>query len=436
MAKSHPAGFIWGAASAAHQVDGMDVHSDWWQFERQPGRVPGWSQLPDFARERKADHWDRFVDDLRRARNDIGLTGYRFSVDWSRVAPEPDSFDERAIDGYVSRCAALREMGISPMVTLFHWSSPRWIWDPDPMTCGWYQPAVVDRFAAFVEAIAEPLAPYVEHWVTFNEPNVFAYGGFLEGELAPGHRRSEREVFRVYRHMLECHVRAWRAIKEARADAQVGIAHHYAPMHAAHRWNLLERFIARKAESQFTWSFPDALHTGTLEFSTRTGQCWKAEIDGLEGSFDFSGVNYYQAITLSIPWGFLVHRTRDNADLDGDRARWPTRIDTDDFARVLARVQERYRKPLLITENGRAHTEDVARSEYLCAHLRTIEEAVANGVDIRGYYYWSLLDNQEWAHGFVPRFGLYEVDFASGERRLRGTGRVYADEIARLGSVR
>jgi beta-glucosidase len=413
------------------------VASDWWRFEREPGRVQNFREFPEFGQRFKSDHWRRFPDDIDRMRRDLGLSAYRFSIDWSRVEPEEGRFDEEVIERYAGLCARMRSVGIRPLVTLFHWSSPDWIWDHDDEThSGWYHPSIVDRFGRFCARIVPALAPHVDLWVTLNEPNVFLYGGFSEGILAPGHRTPDDGLVGVQRHLLLAHRDAYRTIHEARPDAAVGIAQQITPFEANSRFHPLEAYLAARVEQGFSWTFGDSLHTGRLRFPTRSGRVYRETIDGLAGTVDFSGVNFYERMLVRLPWGFWIPGVDAVHDHFGSKEIWPREINTRAFLDVLETVDRRYGLPIYITENGRAHPDDSCRQRFLEEHLITLAHAIEErGVDVRGYFYWSLLDNQEWANGFVPRLGLYEVDYADGERTLRGTGKRYA-EVIREGEIR
>jgi beta-glucosidase len=417
-------------------VEGEDVHSDWWRYEREPGNVQNFFEFPEFGQQFKSDHWRQFPEDIVRMKADLGLNAYRFSLDWSRIEPVEGQWDEAVIDRYVSLCGQMRELGIRPLVTLFHWSSPDWIWEPgNEESSGWYHPSIVDRFGAFCERVVQSLAKVVDLWVTFNEPNVFLYGGFSEGVLAPGHCRPDRELLPIQRHLLLCHRNAYRTIHESRDGAQVGIAQQITPFEPVSRWNPLEGWLSARVEQAFSWAFGDSIHTGELVLPTRSGAVIREQIEGLSGTVDFSGVNYYERMLLRIPWGVCVQRVEAIHDHFGTKEIWPREINTRAFVEILERVQSRYGLPIYVTENGRSHSDDSQRQRFLEQHLCALGHALENlDVDVRGYFYWSLLDNQEWANGFTPRLGLYEVDYSDGSRSLRDTGRRYA-EIIQSGEI-
>jgi beta-glucosidase len=431
-----PEEFTWGSATASHQVEGDNTKSDWWRFERRAGNVKGFNEFPEFGQRYKSDHWRRFPEDIRMMRSELGLSGYRFSLEWSRIEPVEGQFDQEAIARYVEMCGLMRENGIRPLVTLFHWSSPDWIWDHESEeTSGWYEDRIVDRFARFCAEVVPKLAEHVDQFVTLNEPNIFLYGSYSEGILAPGHKRKDEELLPIHRRLLRCHVEAYKIIKDARPDAEVGIAQQLCPFESRSRWNPLEAWVAAKVEQGFSWSFLDSIHTGRLYFNTRSGKRYKEPVAGLEGTADFSGINFYERMLVRVPGGLKIHGAHVEHDHHSGKEIWPKQIHTRSFVDMLQRVHERYRLPIYITENGSANPDDTKRQQFLRAHLRALGHAIEDlGIDIRGYYYWSLLDNQEWADGFVPRLGLYDVNFADGERSLRESGKQYA-EVIRRGSI-
>lgn len=433
-----PADFVFGAATSSHQVEGLNVHSDWWRYERQPGRTQNFENFPEFARERKTDHWERFENDIRRMRREIGLNGYRFSLEWSRIEPEEGRFDQAVIQRYADLCRLMQTEGVRPCVTLFHWSSPDWIWDHSrEEETGWYDPRIVERFTRFCEAIIPAIAPHADLFCTLNEPNIFTYGSYSEGILCPGHRRSDRALLPIFRHLLQCHVAAYRIIKRERPDAEVGIAQNVAPFEPASKVFPLEWWVTAKVEQGFSWMIPDALATGELVFVTRRGRRFRERIEGLAGSADFLGLNYYERFRVKVPGGWDLRRVEVIHGHDRDAKEiWPKEIHSKGLLEMLETAWNRYRLPIYITENGRAHPDDRQRAAFLREHLKVLAYArCEKDIAVRGYFWWSLLDNQEWAHGFLPRLGLYEVDFSTGERRLRDTGRAYA-EIIREGTLR
>jgi beta-glucosidase len=415
----------------------MDVQSDWWRFERLEGTTQAFHTAPQFAQDYKSDHWRQFDADVVRMKSELGLSSYRLSIDWSRVEPKEGQFDEAVIGRYGEMMATLSAAGITPLVTLFHWSSPDWIWDhADEEHTGWYAPNIVDRFVRFVRKIVPALAPHAGLFATFNEPNIFLYGAFAEGILAPGHKRRDTDLIPILRHLLLAHAGAYHAIKEIRPDAQVGIAHQFAPIEPESNSRPLEWLVAGLFEQTFTWVFPEALKTGRLSLLSRDLRRHQEEIPGLKGTADFLGVNYYERMLVRVPGGWNVLKSEALNDHRDTKEIWPRESNPAGFVDILKEVTARYGLPLYITENGKSDPNDANRRDFLLDHLRALGHAVNDlKLPIKGYYWWSLLDNQEWANGFVPRLGLYEVAYdRQGARTLRGTGRIYAS-IVRANAV-
>jgi beta-glucosidase len=423
-----PPDFLWGAASASHQVEGGNQHSDWWRYERLDGKVQAFWDFPEFARTYKSDHWRRFPEDIARMQSDLGLRSYRFSIEWSRVEPRDGEFDEVALARYAEMCALMRANGIRPMVTLFHWASPDWIWDHDrERETGWYDPAIVDRFERYVRRVVAALGSQVDVWCTMNEMNSYVYAGYAEGVHVPGHRNPDAAIAPVIRNLLRAHARAYRAIKEAYPQAQVGIAHQFTTIEPEQPWNPLAWVLAGQVENTFTWLYTDAIRDGRFALITRDLRVIREDLPEIRGTLDFVGVNYYERLLFRIPGGWNVSKATVVHDHMTAKEVWPRESHPADFLHVLRHVAKRYKLPIYVTENGRAHSDDREREAYLYDHLQVVAYAIDElKLPILGYYWWSLLDNQEWANGFVPRLGLYHVDYETGARTLRGTGRAYA----------
>ncbi len=427
-----PDGFHWGCSTASHQVEGMNNNSDWWRYERIQGNADNFFDFSEHVQNYKSDHRRQFQSDIGLMAEGLGLNSYRFSLEWSCTEPEEGRFDDEVIERYAAMCRLMRTRGIEPMACLFHWVSPDWIWDHDnERGTGWYHPSIVDRFARFAEKVIPTLSPHVNQFLTLNEPNVYLYGGYSEAVLCPGHTIEDEELVDVYRHLLQAHVAAWKVIKQANPDAEVGIANHISPFEPVSRWNPLEAWLAARVEQGFSWSFPDAVRDGRFTLGTRRSRFISEEVADLKGTVDFMGINYYQPLWAKIAFKPMVTVDVQHPYSD-DMRIWPDQIYTAGFLGILEIAHERYELPTHVLENGRSHRDDNQRREYIRQHLATLSHGINNrGVDVRGYYYWSVLDNQEWGNGFVPRLGLYEVDYDTGERTLRDSGQYYGQVIRR-----
>jgi beta-glucosidase len=379
-----PDGFFWGAATAAHQVEGCNTHSDWWRAE-QSGRLPHRS-------EDACDSWNRWPEDVRLLA-DIGLNAYRMSVEWARIQPEPGRFDQAALDTYRRLLEALRAEHIEPMVTLHHFVNPDWLADRG----GWENPDVVPYFETYVERVARELGPLVRWWVTINEPSILGLKAYIEGSWPPFMRAYPRGYVRLMRHALRAHAAGRRALREVRSDALVSMAYALWPMEPLRAWSPVDQVMA--CVGDWLWQ----------------GRVLRRALPRL----DWIGVNYYSRNVVGFPPG---------AHVAAERTDFGWEIYPRGLYNVLRRVG-RLRKPVVITENGIADADDDQRARYIVQHLVEAQRALADGVDLRGYMHWSLLDNFEWAEGFSMQFGL-----ATRDRRLRASARAYG-AIARANAL-
>jgi len=383
-----PNGFLWGAATAAHQIEGNNVHNDWWRAE-EAGILPHRSGAA-------CDSWNRWADDIRLLQ-DMGLNAYRFSVEWARIEPEPGHFDQTALDTYRRMLEAMRSGGIEPLVTLHHFTNPAWLADRG----GWSNLEVVPRFGQYADRLARTLGDLVSWWVTINEPSILGLKGYVNGSWPPFRTRDPRGYLSLMRYTTRAHMLGRQALKASHPAAQVGVAFAVWPMQALRWWSPIDQLMARLGD----WGWQGRVLNRTLR------------------ALDWIGVNYYSRTTVGWP------RARTDVVSDSDvRTDFGWEIYPRGLYDVLLRVG-RYGKPVVITENGIADRDDDLRPGYIVAHLREAHRAISAGVDLRGYMHWSLLDNFEWAEGFSQCFGL-----ATRDRMLRSSAQVYGT-IARANQV-
>jgi beta-glucosidase len=419
-----PPEFRFGVATAAHQVEGGNDNNDWWDFEQLPGRIADGSRSG-----RACEHYQRFRDDLALVR-ELHNDTYRFSVEWARVEPEPGRLDPAALGHYREVVEACRSLGLEPLVTLYHFTLPRWF----AARGGWLAAGAVDDFRRYVRAVAAALGPLVRLWVTINEPMVYLYQGYMRGVWPPA-RHSLREAIRAGRALVRAHVEAYRALHESpsyRGEApQVGVAQHLRVFEPARPGHRLDRLVVAAQEAAFNWAFLDSLERGRFYPPLGAGD----RIPGWRPSQDYVGVNYYMRDR--------VRFTATRPDLLFGLPDLPVGVWRNDLGweiypaglgDVLRQTYRRYGRPLWVTENGLADAADRSRPAFIAAHLAEVARVLAAGVPVGGYCHWSLYDNFEWAEGFTPRFGLYAVDYATQRRTLREGGRAYAD-IARSRAV-
>ena len=418
-----PKGFYFGAATSAHQVEGGNCN-DWTEWEIQNTKIKvqnatlrqaqGVNSWPDYIMKnypnplqeenyisgKACDHYNRFREDFDIAQK-LGHNAHRFSIEWSRIEPEEGRFNEAEIEHYRQVIKALRERGIEPFVTLWHWPVPVWLRDKG----GWKSKEIIPYFSRYVERVVLALQRDVNFWITLNEPLVFAKISYLEGRWPP----QEKSVFsylRVSSNLIKAHKIAYGVIKNIQPNAQVGIAHNMSFFEVENN-NFVNRALKRFGEWRKNYAF----------------------LNAIQHYQDFIGFNYYSHYRVN--FGYSKIETEKISDMGW--SLYPPGI------YYMLRALKKYNKPIYITENGLADSRDENRFWFIAEHLKWIEKAIQEGVDVRGYFHWSLLDNFEWSDGFWPRFGLVEVDYsakggsASGgktmERKIRQSAWEYAKII-------
>ena len=416
-----PAGFLWGAATSAHQVEGGNTNNDWWRFEHRPGAVLGGRCSGDACR-----HLEFFDQDFALAQAD-GHNAHRFSLEWSRLELSPGRFDPGAVAHYHHVLASLRGRGLTPIVTLHHFTNPLWIADAG----GWEAPRVVGWFERFVRFCAREFGGEVDWWCTVNEPEVFAFRGWSEGVWPPAVRDNSRALT-VIAHQLEAHGRAYRVLKEEdRADAdgdgvaaRVGFAKHRPQLEPLRPWHPLDKLQAYFEDRVFNEAVEQATTEGVIDLSIPGARGVKRIVPELKGAADWYGLNYYTR------WMVGALRTEPHLARPGSERNdlgwevWP-----EGFERALL-AAARIGLPILVTENGFADGQDRLRPGAIVRFVEAMHRAIAGGARVIGYLHWSLLDNFEWADGYHGRFGLYAVDFDRPERPR--TRRRSAEVFARI----
>lgn len=442
---SFPEDFFWGAATSAYQVEGSPLAdgagpSIWHRFSHTPGQTYE-GHTGDVA----CDHYRRFEDDVQLMQQ-LGLQAYRFSVSWSRIFPEGvGTMNTKGLDFYERLVDALLAHGIQPMITLYHWDLPAALGDRG----GWTNPDSVHWFADYAATVIRALDDRVKLWVTLNEPWVVTDGGYLHGVLAPGHK-SAFETVRATHHLLHAHGAAVEVYR-AEGNHQVGIVVNLEPKYPASD-DSKDQAAAARADAYMNRQYLDPIFWGDYpaELADVFGEAWTTfpndDLGRVQQPIDFLGVNYYKtSVTRHEPeaWPTRAADVRQvrqtHTELD-----WP--VTPQGLTDTLTWVRERYGDiPLFITENGAAFydppvangtiVEDPLRCAYYREHLRAVHAAISQGVDVRGYFAWSLLDNFEWAQGYSKRFGLVHVDFETQRRTRKASALMYRDIIRTNGNV-
>jgi beta-glucosidase len=404
-----PTDFLWGASTSAHQVEGNNQNnwSLWekknadrlackaktywksWQMEKFPEML----SAKNYISGRATDHYNRYDEDFDLMK-ELGINTYRFSIEWSRIEPEKGIFNTKEIEHYKKMIKSLRKRGIEPFVTLWHFSLPIWFEDVG----GWRNKDAVILFSDYVKKVVGEIGENVRFWVVLNEPIVYASYSYLTGNWPP-QRHNVLLYVRVIRNLIDGQIRAYKIIKNLYPHANVGLANSVV-FFEAYKNKLINRFIKKLAD--WWWNF---------RFLNKT-----------QNYLDFIGCNHYSHNRIN--FGFNKNENLKVSDMNWEL--YPGSI----YYAVKSLV--RYNKPIYITENGLADKNDTIREWYIVGNLINLNRAIKEGINIRGYFYWSLLDNFEWDKGFWPRFGLIEVDYKNNlNRRTRKSASAYKDIITK-----
>jgi beta-glucosidase len=428
-----PSDFLWGAATAAYQIEGAwnedgKGESIWDRFSHTPGTIFH-GDTGDVA----CDHYHRFREDVALMQR-LGLKAYRFSISWPRVTPNGrGAVNLPGLDFYDRLVDALLAAKIQPFVTLYHWDLPQALQEGG----GWGNRDTCGHFADYVAAVVKRLGDRVTHWTTFNEPWVAAHVGHFMGHHAPG-LVDLRLSMQVTHHLLAAHGMAARAIRAIAPHAQVGIVLNFTPPEPA------TESEANRAMVEDNWRRGSTLFLEPL-FRGHYGPTVQATMDQqgiavqpgdlalISQRLDFLGVNYYSRAVLDEQGAVVRVPGAAYTEMDWE-------VHAPALTGLLARLAREYRlPPIYITENGAAfvdevsadgHVHDSRRVNYLREHLIAVRQAMAQGVDVRAYFVWSLLDNFEWSWGFSKRFGIVYVDFASQRRIVKDSGEWYSRLVA------
>ncbi len=443
-----PEDFQWGGATSAHQIEGSPLadgagRSIWYRFSHTP-RLTLDNQTADVA----CDHYRRYASDVDLMAS-LGFNAYRFSISWSRILPDGyGRVNRKGIDFYSRLVDALLAKNIRPNVTLYHWDLPEALDNRG----GWLNRDIADWFADYATTMFDALGDRVGMWSTLNEPWVVTDGGYLYGALAPGHANLFEAPLASH-NLMRAHGAAVQRFRSSSAAAagKIGMAVNLEPKYPASD-SAEDLEATRRADAYMNRQYLDPVFLGSYPAELREifGEAWPewpdADMQLIKQAIDFLGINYY---TRNV--------TRHDATKPPICARGvkqPQHIITDThwevfpaaLTRVLLWVKERYGDlPLYITENGAAfydppspidgNIEDPLRVEYYRQHLRAAHDAIRQGVNLRGYFAWSLLDNYEWALGYSKRFGIVHVDYSTQQRTVKSSGKYYAEVIRSNGAV-
>jgi beta-glucosidase len=402
-----PEKFYFGAATSSHQVEGHN-HNDWSEWEKlnaeklaqnarsKFGHLPNWENIrlqaenpTNYISGSACDHYNRFREDFDIAKS-LGHNAHRFSIEWSRIEPSEGKFDEKEIEHYRQVIQALHERGLEPFVTLWHWTLPVWLAEKG----GVESQDFPKYFTHYTEYIVSRFKDSVKFWITLNEPTSIIGAAYINGHWPP-QKKSFFAAWRVYHILAQAHNQSFDAIHHIQPEAQVGFA------------NILQSFVPYRKKS-----IVDKISVRIAKFFTN-----EYMLRLTRGHHDFLTVQYYFHSRLK-----FINRTHNKNHNESDMG-WE--IYPGGIYHIIKDLA-RYNLPIYVTENGLADADDSRRKKFIQEHLRWIHNSIQDGADVRGYFYWSLLDNFEWDKGFWPCFGLVEIDYKTQKRHIRPSALEYA----------
>jgi beta-glucosidase len=407
-----PKHFFWGASTASHQVEGGTVNQ-WSVWELAHAKelaqtahqrlnwLPNWDKIKaqaedpaNYVSRAGVEHYKRYKEDFRLAKQ-INLTAFRFGIEWSRIEPEEGKWDEAEIAHYKEYIAELRRQHLEPFLNIWHWTMPTWFTDKG----GFEKKANRAYFDRFVQKIADELLDDIGYIITLNEPNVYSSFGYINGEWPP----QQKNIFKfltVYWNLTRVHRSAYKIIKAAKPSVQIGVAAQLANIQAKRPHNFLDETTTKWMRYFWNWWF----------------------LKRIRKYQDFIGINYYFTdYYTGVGW-------RHNPTVPVSDLGWY--MEPEGLYPLILRTWSRFKKPIFITENGLADEKDEARRWWIEESIVAMERAISEGVDLRGYFHWSLLDNFEWAYGWWPKFGLIEVDREHDMKRtIRPSAKWFAEVI-------
>jgi beta-glucosidase len=410
-----PNDFFWGASTASHQVEGNN-HNQWsvWELEnaselahtahRRLSWLPVWNEVKDLAEDPEnyvsgsgIDHYRRYEEDFSLAKK-MNLNAFRFGIEWSRIEPEEGVWNQEEIDHYKKYIATMRKQGLEPFFNIWHWTVPVWFAEKG----GFKYRKNRKYFTRFVKKVADSLLDDVEYVITLNEPNVYTSFSYLTGEWVP-EEKSPLSFMRVYWNLVQCQRDAYKILKKAKPSLQVGIAAQLANIQSKRPHNPIDNITTKWMRYFWNWWF----------------------LNRIRHSQDFVGINYYFSDYYK---GF---GERINPSVPVNDLGWY--MEPEGLHPLLVRTWHHYKKPIYITENGLADSRDEYRRWWIEETIIAIERALSEGVQVKGYFHWSLLDNFEWKYGWWPRFGLIAVDRKNGMKRtLRPSAKWFSDKLKEI----
>jgi len=408
-----PEGFLLGTATAGLQIEGGDKNNTWYKWCEE-GYIKDGSHCITAC-----DHWNRVEQDTELLKQ-LNVNTHRLSLEWSRIEPKAGEFSKEAIKHYRNEIKLLLKNGIKPLVTLHHFSEPLWFHEMG----GWHKAGNFSYFIKYVGYVVEQLGDLVCEWVTFNEPNVYIKFGYFFGIWPPGIRKLTYSL-KVYSEIIKAHLNAYEVIHNIRqimgfkGETKVGFAMHIRVFYGV---TFMGKLLARMADYFFHELYMEGMVKGKIKIPlSKNGRTYCKDT-----YVDFLGINYYtrNIVEFTLNPSKLFHYLRSDDRLDKNDLGWD--IYPYGIYSICKKYYKLYKLPIYITENGISDKRDTKRPDFICSHLGNIAKAIEEGIDIRGYYHWTLMDNFEWLEGESANFGLFHCNFNNQERTIRRGGKLYS----------
>ena len=422
-----PNSFAWGTATAAHQVEGNNTNNNWYDWEHQLDE----NNQPRIHNGDKsilaADHWNRYPDDIKLMK-DLGVNHYRFSIEWSKIEPQNGDYNVESIQHYRDLCDSLIKNNITPVVTLHHFTHPTWF----EKLGAFEKKENIDHFIEYSEYAFNNLKDLVPIWCTINEPSVFVSQGYFNGIFPPG-KKDPVLAATVLENLLFAHTKTYKHLKSLNGgdNAQIGLVKNIFQFDPLRRWHILDWAFSKVLNNVFTHSTLDYFKKGYSTFSLPGMVKKHMENNDAVGAMDFIGLNYYSRMHVkgqaNLTEPFVFEKRAKDIQTDMDYALYP-----EGFYEALHTIST-LKKPIYVTENGVADQGNNIREIFIKRYLYALHKGLQDGLDIRGYFYWTLMDNFEWSEGYKMKFGLYEVDFETQERTLRESSNLFAKMVKKPG---
>jgi beta-glucosidase len=404
--------FFWGVSISEYQSSGSKTvnNSNWTQWEKESG----------ISSESSNDHYNNYQTHID-AIHDLGCNAFRFSLEWSMIEPKEGVFDQSVIDHYREEIKALIKNGITPMITMDHFTEPKWFTEKGSFE----KEENIAIFETYATKVFSEYCDLVTFWAVINEPTVRSFMPYWLGDFPP-HKKHIPTAFKVLKHLLIAHVNVYTACKKIHPSAQIGFVHSYLPFQP-YSQNPLEQMVAKMMTKNWNDGVIHFFQEGTLDLDIPFAGALHYKDLSATNAFDFVGINYYATPILKCtPFkGDWFISTCKEGQVMTDM---PYHIDPEGFYNCLLRCKE-FQKPIYVTENGIADSKDDRRAYYIQSYTDAMKRAMEEGVDIRGYFYWTLFDNFEWAYGYSMQFGLYELDKETFEFEIKEGGKAYKKVI-------